>query len=199
LGQEAFLPDLQRIHASAKHLLALINDILDLSKIEAGKMELLAESFDLAALIRDVAITVQPLVQQNGNTLDLRCAANLGKVRTDPTRMRQCLFNLLSNACKFTLKGKITLEAASKSAAGRDWVTLRVSDTGIGMTPEQLQKLFQPFTQADASTTRKFGGTGLGLTISRKFAQMMGGDITVESELGKGSAFTLRVPAELAG
>jgi signal transduction histidine kinase len=197
-GQEAFLPDLKRIHVSAKHLLALINDILDLSKIEAGKMELVAESFDMAGLVRDVAVTVQPLVQQNGNTLDLRCAADLGKVRTDPTRMRQCLLNLLSNACKFTQKGKITLEAARKPAAGRDWVVLRISDSGIGMTPEQLQKLFQPFTQADASTTRKFGGTGLGLTISRKFAQMMGGDITVESELGKGSAFTLQVPAELA-
>jgi signal transduction histidine kinase len=198
LGQNTFLPDLQRIHAAAKHLLALINDILDLSKIEAGKMELLAEPFDVAGLIRDVAATVQPLVQKNENTLDVRCAADLGQANTDATRLRQCLLNLLSNASKFTQKGTITLEAARAAASGRDWVTVHIRDTGIGMSPEQLQKLFQPFTQADASTTRKFGGTGLGLTICRKFAQMMGGDVTVESELGKGSTFTLQVPAQLA-
>jgi signal transduction histidine kinase len=197
LGQQALQPDLERIHVSAQHLLALINDILDLSKIEAGKMELLVEPFDLAGLVRDVAVTVQPLVQQNGNNLEVRCAPDLGAVRSDATRLRQCLFNLLSNACKFTQKGTIAVDVVRKEDGGRAWVSFRVSDTGIGMTAEQLQRLFQPFMQADASTTRKYGGTGLGLTICRKIARLMGGDVTAESTPGKGSAFTLQVPADL--
>jgi signal transduction histidine kinase len=193
-GQEDFIPDLVKIHSSAKHLLALINDILDLSKIEAGKMDLFLETFDLAVVIKEVATTVHPLVEKNGNTLALSCAADLGPMQADVTRVRQCLFNLLSNASKFTHKGTIQLRAERLQQAGQDWVRLSVHDSGIGMTPEQLQKMFKAFSQADASTTRKFGGTGLGLAITRKFCQMMGGDVSVESELGKGSTFTILLP-----
>jgi signal transduction histidine kinase len=197
-GQDAFLPDLGKIHTSAKHLLALINDILDLSKIEAGKLELLPETFDLAAVVREAATMVQPLVEKNGNTLTVSCAEHLGTVHQDVTRVRQCLFNLLSNACKFTQQGAIALRAERRTEAERDWVRLSVRDSGIGLTPEQVQKLFQAFSQADASTTRKYGGTGLGLAITRKFCQMMGGDVGVESEYGKGSTFTIHLPAAAA-
>jgi signal transduction histidine kinase len=197
LGQDDLVPDLQKIHSSAKHLLALINDILDLSKIEAGKMDLYLETFPVAGLIEEVTTTLRPLMQKNSNTLALQCADTLGKMHSDVTRIRQCLFNLLSNACKFTNKGTVTLAAARRPVQGREWMVFRISDTGIGMTPEQMAQLFQAFQQADASTTRKYGGTGLGLAITRKIAQMMGGDVTVESEPGKGSTFTLQVPAEL--
>ena len=193
-GQEGSIPDLLKIHSSAKHLLALINDILDLSKIEAGKMELFLETFDLTNLIKEVATMVQPLVEKNGNALVVQCADNLGMVHADVTRVRQCLFNLLSNASKFTQKGTIALQAERLEQTGQDWIQLRVRDSGIGMTPEQLQRLFQAFTQADASTTRKYGGTGLGLAITRKFCQMMGGDILAESEYGKGSTFIMHLP-----
>jgi signal transduction histidine kinase len=196
-GQEDFVPDLEKIHASARHLLALINDILDLSKIEAGKMDLHLETFDLPGLVQDVAGTVLPLVQKNGNTLQVQCAADLGRMHADITRVRQCLFNLLGNACKFTQQGTITLQVERHQAAGRDWMRFRVSDTGIGMTPEQMQKLFQAFSQADSSTTRKYGGTGLGLAITQKLCRRMGGDVSVESEVGKGSTFTLTIPAEV--
>jgi signal transduction histidine kinase/CheY-like chemotaxis protein len=195
LGQEEFTPDLQKINAAGKHLLTLLNDILDLSKIEAGKMDLYLETFGLATLLRDVEATIQPLVEKNGNTLVVRHSDHLGDVRADLTKIRQNLFNLLSNACKFTQRGIISLEVTRGAVDGQDWVTFRVSDTGIGMTPEQMAKLFQPFTQADTSTTRQYGGTGLGLAITKHFCQMMGGDITVESELGRGSTFCITLPA----
>jgi PAS domain S-box-containing protein len=193
-GHEEPVPDLRKIHAAGKHLLTLINDVLDLSKIEAGKVELFLETFDVAAMARDVATTVRPLVEKNANSLALRAGDGLGTMHADVTRLRQCLFNLLSNATKFTKQGAITLEV--ERDPGGDAVTFRVRDTGIGMTPEQLGKLFQPFTQADASTTREYGGTGLGLAITRKLCQMMGGDVTVASEVGKGSTFTVRLPAD---
>ncbi|MBI2191489.1 MAG: ammonium transporter [Planctomycetes bacterium] len=196
-GQDDFVPDLQKIHSAGKHLLALINDILDLSKIEAGKMDLYLETFDIADTMADVTTTINPLLQKNSNRLEVSCEEGIGTMHADLTRIRQCLFNLLSNACKFTKKGIITLKASRAKKNGEGWITFSVSDTGIGLTPEQMEKLFQPFSQADASTTRRYGGTGLGLAISRKFCQMMGGEITVESVLGKGSTFTLWLPARV--
>jgi signal transduction histidine kinase/CheY-like chemotaxis protein len=198
LGQEGFLPDLNNIHVAGKHLLSLINDILDLSKIEAGKMDLFLESFDIAKVVADVATTIQPLVAKNANALHVDCGDDLGAMRADLVKVRQALFNLLSNACKFTERGAITLTVSGETADRVSWIIFRVNDTGIGMTPEQMGKLFQAFSQADASTTRQFGGTGLGLAISRKFCQMMGGDITVESTFGKGSTFTIRLPVRAA-
>ena len=195
LGQPGFIPDLQKIHAAAKHLLALINDILDLSKIEAGKMDLYYETFAVPPMIQDVVATIAPLVKKNVNALKVHCADDLGSMRADLTKVRQTLFNLLSNACKFTEHGTITLEVTRETGDGGGWVAFRVRDSGIGMTPEQMEKLFQEFSQADASTTRKYGGTGLGLAISRKFCRLMGGDITVESALGEGSTFTITLPA----
>ena len=195
LGQAGFIPDLQKIHAAAKHLLALINDILDLSKIEAGKMDLYYETFDVAPMIQDVVATIAPLVKKNANALEVHCADDLGAMRADLTKVRQTLFNLLSNACKFTERGTITLEVGREMVDGGSWVTFRVRDSGIGMTPEQMEKLFQEFSQADVSTTRKYGGTGLGLAISQRICQMMGGEITVESALGQGSTFTISLPA----
>ncbi len=197
LGQEDFIPDLQKIQAAGKHLLTLINDILDLSKIEAGKMDLFLESFDIAPMLQDVVTTITPLVEKNANTLEVRGAGDPGVMHADLTKVRQVLFNLLSNACKFTEQGSITLESARDTVDGVDWLTFRVRDTGIGMSPDQIGNLFQAFSQADASTTRQYGGTGLGLAISRRFCQMMGGDITVESEPGTGSTFTIRLPAKV--
>ncbi|MCW5554050.1 MAG: response regulator [Verrucomicrobiae bacterium] len=254
MGDKGYIPDLEKIHGAGKHLLGLINDVLDLSKIEAGKMTLYLEDFDVAKLVKEVAATVQPLITKNGNKLEVECPPDLGLMHADVTKVRQTLFNLLSNASKFTEKGTIKLEvrhdgppsprpsppgegesAAAASAnlrldlpdgpsptqtpetglplpggEGRgegerssiladhaSRITFQVSDTGIGMTPEQLNKLFQAFTQADSSTSRKYGGTGLGLVISRKFCQLMGGDITVQSELGKGSTFTVTLPTEV--
>jgi signal transduction histidine kinase/DNA-binding response OmpR family regulator len=196
-GATAYAADLQKIRAAGKHLLALINDILDLSKVEAGKMTLDIEPFDVAGMIQDVVATVRPLVDKRGNTLEVAGARDCGTVRADLTKVRQTLFNLLSNASKFTERGTIRLLASRRSEGGRDWVTFRVSDTGIGMTPEQMGKLFQDFAQAEASTAREYGGTGLGLAISRRFCQMMGGDITVESQPGQGSTFTVTLPAEV--
>jgi signal transduction histidine kinase/CheY-like chemotaxis protein len=196
-GYAHFTPDLQRIHAAGQHLLALINDILDLSKIEAGKMTLFLETCDIFTMIQDVVTTIGALVEKNANTLEVRCATDLGSMRADLTKVRQALFNLLSNACKFTQRGTITFEVASDTVAGMVWITFRVTDTGIGITPEQLPRLFQAFSQADASTTRKYGGTGLGLAITHHFCRMMGGDITVESTPGQGSTFTIRLPAEV--
>jgi signal transduction histidine kinase len=197
LGQEDFLPDLQKINAAGKHLLTLINDILDLSKIEAGRMDLYLETFDLADMIHDVATTVQPLVKKNANTLVVQCADNLGPMRADLTKVRQALFNLLSNACKFTKQGTVALEITRQAEDGAEWMTFRISDTGIGMPPEQMGRLFQAFSQAEASTARQYGGTGLGLAITKRFCQMMGGDVTVESEVGKGATFTIRLPTEV--
>ena len=196
-GQEEFIPDLEKIHASGNHLLSLINNILDLSKIEAGKMDLFLESFGISRVIEDVVSTVRPLVEKNGNTIEVHCAAELGTMHADLTKVRQSLFNLLSNACKFTENGTITLEASRELLGGVDWIKFSVSDTGIGMPPEQMEKLFQPFVQGDASTSRKFGGTGLGMTITHRFCEMMGGEIIAKSEPGRGATFTIRLPARV--
>jgi len=192
-GYEGAIPDLKKINGAGKHLLTLINDILDLSKIEAGKMDLYLETFDLKELLEDVVATTRLLVQKKRNVLVTNLSPFLGTMRSDLTKVRQALFNLLSNASKFTETGTITLDASRAEG----WVTLKVSDTGIGMTPEQLNRIFQAFSQADTSTVRKYGGTGLGLAITRHFCRLMGGDVTVASEAGKGSAFTIRLPAEL--
>ena len=193
-GNEDAIPDLKKIHAAGKHLLGLINDVLDISKIEAGKMTLYLEDAPLPALVDEVAATIRPLVAKNNNTLVLEPAPELGILHADVTKVRQTLFNLLSNAAKFTHDGRITLHVAVSPRDGRPFVHFRVADTGIGMTKEQLGKLFQAFVQADASTTRKYGGTGLGLAISKKFCQLMGGDIVVESQPGKGTVFTASIP-----
>ena len=185
---------LDRVLGAGRHLLALINDILDLSKIEAGRMELQLETFPLAPLIADVVKTIEPLAAKSGNCITVHCDPAIGKLHADQMRLRQTLLNLMSNANKFTEKGTITIAARQGQENGRDWVTISIADTGIGMTTEQMGKLFQEFSQADASTTRKYGGTGLGLAISKRFCQMMGGDITVESEPGYGSTFTIRLP-----
>lgn len=199
LGYADLAPDLQKINTSGTHLLALINDILDLSKIEAGQMDLYLEVFDLDAMLHDVKNTVQPLADKNANTLVVRHADNLGSMRADLTKVRQVLFNLLSNACKFTRQGTVALEITRQAEeGGAEWVMFRVSDTGIGFSREQREKLFQAFAQADASTARQYGGTGLGLAITKKFCQMMGGDIGVESEVGQGATFTIRLPLEVS-
>jgi signal transduction histidine kinase len=182
------------LHAS-RHLLALINDVLDLAKIEAGKMELMPEAVAVRALVDEIASTVAPQMAKNGNRLRVDCADAVGSMRVDAMRLRQVLLNLATNAAKFTEGGVVTLAAARTSSSGGDWITLAVTDTGIGMTPEQTARLFQDFTQADASTTRKYGGTGLGLAISRRLCRLMGGDILVESAQGEGSTFTIRLPA----
>jgi signal transduction histidine kinase/CheY-like chemotaxis protein/ligand-binding sensor domain-containing protein len=200
LDQKGFIPDLQKIHGAGKHLLTLINDILDLSKIEAGKMTLFVEEFDAARLVQEVASTVQPLMAKNANQLEVHCPPDLGMMKADQTKVRQTLFNLLSNASKFTENGVIRLAAqrmAEGSPAGTRFQFI-VADNGIGMTPQQITKLFEAFQQADPSTTRKFGGTGLGLAISRKFCRLMGGEITVLSEPGKGSTFTVTLPAAVS-
>ena len=193
LGTPEIKPDLQKIHGAGKHLLGLINDILDLSKIEAGKMSLYLETFEIQALLNEVAATVQPLVQKNGNQLILEVAADIGSMHADITKIRQTLFNLLSNASKFTDKGTVRLRARRQA----ENLVFEVIDSGIGMTPEQVGRLFQAFAQADSSTSKKYGGTGLGLALSRKFCQLMGGDMTVSSEAGKGSTFTATIPAQV--
>ncbi len=192
---DEFSGDLEKIIAAGKHLLALINDILDLSKIEAGKMELFLEDFDVAKMINEIASTISPLVEKNANTLQIELGPGLGVMHADQTKVRQSLFNLLSNAAKFTHEGLVTLDARRQRMDGSEWIVFRMSDTGIGMSPEQILKLFQDFTQADASTTRKFGGTGLGLALTRRFCQMMGGDVTVRSVPGEGSVFSITLPA----
>ncbi|MDQ7824125.1 MAG: response regulator [Candidatus Eremiobacteraeota bacterium] len=194
-GETGTLADLRKIHAAGKHLLSLINDILDLSKIEAGKMELFIETFSIRDMISDVVTTIQPLVEKNSNTLRQEIQEGIDTMQSDLTKVRQGLFNLLSNACKFTHEGQISLAVEHEKEQGREWILFRVSDTGIGITGEQINKLFQAFTQADNSTTRQYGGTGLGLSITKKFCQMMGGDVTVTSEQGKGSVFTIKLPA----
>jgi signal transduction histidine kinase len=185
---------LDRVLGAGRHLLALINDILDLSKIEAGPMELHLQTFALLPVIQDVAKTIEPMATKNGNRIVIECPADLGTVHADQTRFRQSLLNLASNTNKFTEKGTVTIAAHRGQENGRDWVTLSVTDTGIGITSEQMDKLFQEFSQASSTTASKYGGTGLGLVISRRFYQMMGGDITVESEVGRGSTFTIRLP-----
>ena len=193
-GTEKALEPLRRVNAAGKHLLDLINEVLDLSKIEAGKLDLNPESVNLAKLIDEVIGTAGQLAEKNQNRLIVEAQENVGALNADPMRLKQILLNLLSNACKFTKEGEVTLRVR-KVADGRDWVELAVADNGVGMTAEQQSKLFQDFTQADSLTARRYGGTGLGLAISRKLARMMGGDVTVASEAGKGSVFTVRLPA----
>jgi signal transduction histidine kinase/CheY-like chemotaxis protein/HAMP domain-containing protein len=193
-GTEKAAEPLKRVHRAGQHLLGLINQVLDLSKIEAGKLELNPESVNLAPLIDEVVGTARQLAQQNKNNLVVEAQDKLGALTVDPMRLRQILLNLLSNACKFTTQGEVKLRVR-KIADGRNWAEFAVVDTGIGMTPEQQAKLFEEFTQADSSTARRYGGTGLGLAITRKLARMMGGDVTVASEPGKGSVFTVRLPA----
>ena len=195
-GEASMLADLGKIKSNAKHLLSLINDVLDLSKVEANKMDLYLEDTDLAAFLQETAGTVDSLVRRKGNVLVLDFPSDLGAMRTDVVKLRQCLFNLLSNAAKFTENGRITLRVRRETVGGRDWLSFAVVDTGIGMTPEQLARLFQRFTQADETTTRRFGGTGLGLALSKAFAQLLGGDVSVESTEGQGTCFTLRLPAQ---
>jgi len=215
IDDEDIVSDLRSITTAGRHLLSIISDILDFSKIEAGKMDLVLEEFDVAALIYELESTVQPLVEKNTNTLKVECSLNLGKMYADQTKVRQVLLNLLSNAAKFTHQGTIVLtvnrqdspfselqneaereaESINNLSDPTAWICFRVSDTGIGMTEEQIQNIFQPFTQADESTTKRYGGTGLGLAITRRFCQMMGGDITVESRPNEGSTFTIDLPA----
>jgi PAS domain S-box-containing protein len=199
-GHDAYVPDLKRVGSAGKHLLALINEILDLSKIEAGKMELFLEEFDADAVLAEALTTIRPLAETNGNVVELRAHRSIGPMRADVVKVRQILLNLLSNACKFTENGRVTLEAdrTSEAAGGPDLVTFAVRDTGIGMTDEQLGRLFEAFSQAESSTSRRFGGTGLGLAISRKFARMMGGDVDVTSVPGEGSVFSLTLPARVS-
>jgi signal transduction histidine kinase/CheY-like chemotaxis protein len=195
-GLEEFVPDLKKIRSAAKHLLDLINGVLDLSKIEAGKVDLYFEEVEIGQLVQDVATTMEPLLQKNRNRFEILLGENSGRMRTDVTKLKQSLINLLSNSAKFTKDGTVTLRVSAETRMKTTWVRFEVSDTGIGMTSEQIQRLFQPFTQADASTTRKYGGTGLGLTITKRFCNMLGGDVSVASEPGNGTTFTIIVPAE---
>ncbi len=198
-GSTHLLPDLAKIRVAGKHLLDLINAVLDLSKIEAGKMDLYLETFSISELASEVIGIIQPSAETNSNVIKLECDPEIGSMRADITKIRQSLLNLLNNACKFTSEGTVTLGVKREKVADSDWVIFAVTDTGVGLSEDQTARLFAPFTQADSSTTRKFGGTGLGLAISRRFCQMMGGDIAVESQAGKGSTFTMRVPASVGG
>ncbi|MHB8578142.1 MAG: sensor histidine kinase, partial [Dehalococcoidia bacterium] len=193
-GHTDLIPDLEKINASGKHLLSLISNVLDLSKIEAGRMDLAVEDFAVEHLLGEVAAVVPPLIDKNANRFVLETAGDLGSMQTDKTKLRQCLLNLLSNAAKFTDHGVITLAVTRESQPDGDWLSFAVSDTGIGMTPEQQARLFEAFTQAEAGTSVRYGGTGLGLALSREFCRLLGGDITVESEPGEGSTFTIRLP-----
>jgi signal transduction histidine kinase/CheY-like chemotaxis protein len=198
LEAQDLVPDLDKIRSSGKHLLGLINDVLDLSKIEAGKMEMSLETFEVRDVVSAVAAMVRPLVEKNGNVFELSIGADVGTMHADLTRVRQILLNLLGNASKFTSKGTISLAVTREDSRDREWIVFAVRDTGIGMTPEQLSRLFQPFTQADPSTTRKYGGTGLGLSISQRLSRLMSGTISVVSEPGMGSIFTVRLPVEVS-
>ncbi len=194
-GNESYLPDLSKILVSGRHLLELINGVLDLAKIESGKMDVYLEEFDVAELVKGVEGTILPLVRKNSNQIELSGLDDLGRMHSDVTKLRQMLFNLLSNACKFTQEGEVRLEAERITEAGEDWLHLRVTDSGIGMNEEQLAKVFDEFSQADASTTKEYGGTGLGLPITKKFCEMLGGSIIATSEPGQGSTFEIRLPA----
>ena len=194
-SQQSIIEPLQRISRAGKHLLELINEVLDLSKIEAGKLDLHDEDIQVGALVGDLIGAAQPLAAKNDNRLVVECPSETGLMRADQTRLRQIVLNLLSNACKFTEKGTVSLTVSRHLDKGEEWIRFRVSDTGIGMTPEQLGRLFQEFTQADSSTTRKYGGTGLGLAITDRLCQMMGGSIAVESKEGAGTTFTVTLPA----
>jgi signal transduction histidine kinase len=196
--QPQYTDDLKVVHTAAQHLLALINDILDFSKIEAGKLEVAKEPYVPTSLIQDLMVTVAPLAKKNNNKLEVDCPADLGGGVGDPTRIRQCVLNLVGNACKFTSNGFVKVVARRKADATGDWLTVQVTDTGIGMTPDQVARLGRPFEQVDSTAGRKFGGTGLGLAISMKLCAAMGGKIDVRSEIGKGSTFTMTIKAVLA-
>ena len=195
LENQEFQEDLERINGAGKHLLGLINDVLDISKIEAGAMDIYLETFPVEPMVQDVATTMQTLVEKNSNTLEIVCPDSVGTIHADTTKIRQCLFNLLSNASKFTDQGTISLTVSRHTEDGQEWINFAVADTGIGMTEEQMGRLFEAFAQAEASTRRNYGGTGLGLAITRHFCEMMGGTVLVESETGKGSTFTMKLPA----
>lgn len=195
-GHNMYITDIQKVSTAGKHLLSLINDILDLSKVEAGKMSLYQETAEIASVIKYTVSTIRPLAAQNRNELILDYPEDIGSMRMDVTKVRQVLFNLLSNACKFTEKGTITLSARRVVLSGRDWIEFKVSDTGIGMTAEQMDQLFEAFSQADATIAIKYGGTGLGLTLCKKYAELMGGEINVRSQPGHGSTFTLFLPTD---
>ncbi len=197
LEQEGFISDLKKIHQSGTHLLALINDVLDLSKIESGKMEAFAEDIDLEILIDEVSATAHPLLEKNKNSLAIVRGKDLGMAYQDITKLRQTLFNLLSNAAKFTHEGTVTLHVTRTEQAGVNWLTFAVSDTGIGIAEDKIEHVFEEFAQADDSTTRDYGGTGLGLAISKRFCNLLGGDLCLHSTLGEGSTFTVRIPAIL--
>lgn len=195
-GDTRLRDDLRKIQASGHHLLGLINDVLDLSKVEAGKLDIQREPYDVDALIDEVITTAQPLMARNNNRMSIQRDGGCGVVHIDAPRLRQILLNLLSNAAKFTRDGEVVLNVRSPlNRDDRRWLTFMITDSGIGMTEEQIARLFEPFTQADATTTRRFGGTGLGLAISRRLCRIMGGDITVASSAGQGSCFTVRLPA----
>ncbi|MBD3852587.1 MAG: response regulator, partial [Acidobacteria bacterium] len=196
-GLDDMIPDLKKINAAGNHLLALINDILDLSKIEAGRMDLYLERFDVRQMLAEAVDTVTPLIAKNDNRLVTDFGDDIGSIRADLTKLRQSLFNLLSNAAKFTEGGTVTLAVKRDPRESGDWIELSVSDTGIGIREEMLDHVFEEFSQADDSTSRDYGGTGLGLPISRRFCQMMGGDISVSSEHGIGSTFTIELPAQV--
>lgn len=198
-GHGEYADDLSRIKAAGHHLLDIITGILDLSKVEAGKMEVDIFSVDLPGLVAQVGAAVEPLARRNGNSLTVNCDPSIGEIPSDPVKLRQILFNLLSNAAKFTRDGKITLSAEIETVGEKKWVNLAVSDTGIGIEPEKFDKLFDAFTQADSSTTRRFGGTGLGLAISRRYCELLDGEIAVESKPGEGATFTVRLPAQTTG
>ncbi len=198
LDAQDLVPDLEKIRSSGKHLLGLINDVLDLSKIEAGKMEMSLETFEVRDVLTAVTAMVRPLVEKNGNVLEVSIDEDIGTMHADLTRVKQILLNLLGNASKFTSKGTVALTASREEKAHREWIVFTVRDTGIGMTQEQLARLFRPFTQADPSTTRKYGGTGLGLSISQRLSRLMDGTISVVSEAGMGSIFTVRLPVDVS-
>jgi len=191
---ESFVKDLEKINFAGKQLLTLINEVLDFSKIEAGKMEMHKETFDVGALIEEVSATAMPLLKSN--TLNIQCPVNIGNLYADMMKTRQVLLNLISNACKFTQNGTVTVNIAPIQIENAEWIEFSVNDTGIGMSESQVNKLFQAFTQADASTTRKYGGTGLGLAISKYFVEMMGGTIHVQSQLDVGTTFAFCLPRE---
>ncbi len=197
LGCDDLKPDLEKIGLAAKHLLSLISDVLDITKIEAGKMEFFGETFAISQLIDEMIQSVQPLMDKQGNTFQATLSDELGKMYADATKLRQILLNLLSNAAKFTNNGRITLEVTSTSEQGKKGFNFIVTDTGIGIKSEKISQLFQLFSQVDSSSTRKHGGTGLGLVITKQFTEMMGGTISVESEFGKGSTFIVRLPEKM--
>jgi signal transduction histidine kinase len=198
-GAEDLIPDLQKIHSSGAHLLGLINNILDLAKVESGRMELNLETIELAKLVQKIDSVILPLAEQNGNIFKVHVARNLGFTATDSTKLLQILINLLGNACKFTKNGNISLDIDRTTENSQEWFIFKIVDTGVGMSPEQCSLVSEKFVQTGSSTTRKHEGTGLGLAISKLFCRMMGGDMTVESELGKGSTFTVRLPKKTEG